>query len=259
MHHAVGVFRGDTGVSVKRVFFGAIVASLLCVVMSASPAAGYQLGAVPTSHVGAFGAHSLIHQPFTTYNGVDPRVYNVSLTFPSGDFMQIGYVDLANGWSECNHTGLAVFVTVLLAGGGYVGNLWNISSCNLTGTHWFTMVRTATSPNVIWRAKMDGVFVGPSFYTGSYNGYVWTDAVDAFSEYVKLPPTPGATMATTEYEKAMEILLSDGVWHVPGHADYFDTDVSCPPDYIHLIANNRFQTKQGTGGTECRSSHTTLW
>lgn len=243
----------------KRLVLSAVVAALLSMLLTATPASGYMLGAVATSHVGAFGGHSLIHQPYTTYNSSEGRVYNIGLNFPNGDFMQIGYVDLADWWSECNHTGLAVFVTVLLAGGGHVGSLYNISNCNLTGTHWFTVVRTATSPNVIWRAKMDGVFIGPSFYTGSYNGWVWTDAVDAFSEYVKSPPTPGATMATTEYEKGLELLLTDGLWHVPGHAYYFDLDVSCPPDFIHLIASNRFQTKQGTGGTECRSTLTTLW
>jgi len=233
------------------------LALILC---GGAPADAAQVIAAPTSHVGSFGVHSLIHQPVITANGSAARVYNVTITLADGYFIQTGYLDLSSNFTECGHTGLAYFVYTIDPNGYSDG--YHIGSCGLTGTHWFSIIRSVSGNSYVWQAKMDGYPIGPPVvrYT-NLGAYAWTNQANVFSEYVSTSPPPyGSTLATTEYEVAMEFLLSDYVWHGVGHAAYSSSpDASaCPPYHIHLIANNDIQIKKSQT-TECRAEGELIW
>ncbi|MFT3873152.1 MAG: hypothetical protein QM714_10975 [Nocardioides sp.] len=186
----------------------------------AQPAVGVQVGAVASGADYTYGMRSKVGEPGHFIYGDHARAYWPGVTFPDGTFFQAGVVDSDNGWgSDKCSTGFATFETALYGGHSLFSDLYNIRNCNYSGDHYFTLDRSYSSTDTLWKWKLEGKKVGPTLHFSNFtNTSFQKKNAGAISEIVYVGNIPsGLPFPTVEYSPSIQFKNSSGVFEGATH------------------------------------------
>lgn len=242
-----------------------VAGAVLCwIAVVAVPAQAMQVGANPSTTGATIGTNADIHQPSVTWNGSYARAYWVAATLPDGTFLQAGYADTPPSWGLCP-SGLSWFVTILLADGSHVGDLWNTGDCGLTGSHRFAVVRIPPPPGSgsiadTFILRMDGNRIGPGYSNPLIYTFARPNAGDVSELVSTTRPPSGTPFPQVEYTHALGVEWTDGTWHYAADAHAFrSSDAACPPYYLAVYAPNDFATGNDPSTSDCPRTYDPLW
>ena len=186
----------------------------------------------------------------------------ISTTLPDDVFIQGGFLDST---SPCPNS-FGRFVTILLPGGGHVGQTYNSGNCGLTGAHWFKIaISGQVDPYTFtWQMYLDGNPVGPSV-DAAYSYFPKTNA-GAVSEIVDTGVVgSSAPWPSTDYGPAIQLMptsLSSFTDSNHGHFFHSTNDgYQCPPFYLHVHLDNNFDTGHDNSAPsgDCHAQGGSLW
>lgn len=252
----------------------ACVLAVLAVPLLVAPgqATAMQVGAYPPGSDVELAARSGISQPSAHENGHYGTFYWIGIDFPNGWFIQTGYMDASDQYSDLCQTGFSTFTTVLWDNEFVSGDgTYNPTNCNLTGTHAFKLaIETYGSTYVGWRAYMSGNPIGPQMDISKLDYDFTKEMTSTVSEIANCSGTgcpalnSSTPFATVEYSPAMEF-LPDGssTWDTAHHA--YSTvngpDYNCNWFSLYVFNTNDFETGKTTSlpASPCYSVGDVLW
>jgi len=206
-----------------------------------------------------------IEQPGSFIYGADARTYWSYVTFPDGQFFQAGFVDSDNGWgSDKCSTGFATFVTALYGSTNLFSDLYHIQHCNITGGHWFRLVRSYTSTQTVWQWLLDGTSnLGPALEFDNFANQDFQKRNAGFASEIVHEGTiaSGQAFPTVDYSTAIQFRDSSGNWvDAANGVAWFSSDRTCEYAIKSPSANHAVTGRSSAiNPPQCYGTGDSLW